>query len=139
MFLVLIASSTEIFCSEVFLRVCLFSLLFFQWRNDRFLSSLPHWKKHGFCSRLLFQHMSQVCGKTSCFTWYHFFWFILLMRCAIWYHLYNFRNMKNTHGGVLSKVTGSRKLILLHGCYLCVFYIVQTVPNRAKDIIYSVP
>ena len=22
------------------------------------------------------------------------------MRCAIWYHLYNFKNMKNTHGGV---------------------------------------
>ena len=23
------------------------------------------------------------------------------MRCAIWYHLYNLKNMKNTHGGVL--------------------------------------
>ena len=23
-----------------------------------------------------------------------------VMRCAIWYHLYNFKNMKNTHGGV---------------------------------------
>ena len=23
------------------------------------------------------------------------------MRCAIWYHLYNFKNVKNTHGGVL--------------------------------------
>ena len=21
-----------------------------------------------------------------------------VMRCAIWYHLYNFKNMKNTHG-----------------------------------------
>ena len=21
--------------------------------------------------------------------------------CAIWYHLYNFKNVKNTHGGVL--------------------------------------
>ena len=23
------------------------------------------------------------------------------MRCAIWYHLYNLKNVKNTHGGVL--------------------------------------
>ena len=26
------------------------------------------------------------------------------MRCAIWYHLYNLRNVKNTHGGVLISV-----------------------------------
>ena len=26
------------------------------------------------------------------------------MRCAIWYHLYNLKNMKNTHGGVLVKL-----------------------------------
>ena len=24
-----------------------------------------------------------------------------VMRCAICYHLYNFKNVKNTHGGVL--------------------------------------
>ena len=24
-----------------------------------------------------------------------------VMRCAIWYHLDNFQNVKNTHGGVL--------------------------------------
>ena len=23
------------------------------------------------------------------------------MRCAIWYYLYNLKNVKNTHGGVL--------------------------------------
>ena len=23
------------------------------------------------------------------------------MRCAIWWHLYNLKNVKNTHGGVL--------------------------------------
>ena len=23
------------------------------------------------------------------------------MRCAIWYHFYNLKNMKNTNGGVL--------------------------------------
>ena len=26
---------------------------------------------------------------------------ISVMRCAIWYHLYNLKNVKNTHGGVL--------------------------------------
>ena len=25
----------------------------------------------------------------------------ILVRCAIWYHLYNLKNVKNTHGGVL--------------------------------------
>ena len=32
------------------------------------------------------------------------------MRCAIWYHLYNLKNVKNTHGGVLL----SLKVTLLH-------------------------
>ena len=27
------------------------------------------------------------------------------MHCAIWYHLYNLKNVKNTHGGVLILVT----------------------------------
>ena len=26
---------------------------------------------------------------------------LFVMRCAIWYHFYNFKNVKNTHGGVL--------------------------------------
>ena len=30
---------------------------------------------------------------------YHFL--LHLMRCAIWYHFYNFKNVKNTRGGVL--------------------------------------
>ena len=24
-----------------------------------------------------------------------------VVRCAIWYHLYNLKNVKNTHGGVI--------------------------------------
>ena len=24
-----------------------------------------------------------------------------MVRCAIWYHLYNLKNVKNAHGGVL--------------------------------------
>ena len=35
------------------------------------------------------------------------------MRCAIWYHLYNLKNVKNTHRGVLLLVI---KVALLHGC-----------------------
>ena len=34
-----------------------------------------------------------------------------VMRCAIWCHLYNFKNVKNTHGGVLILST------LVHGCF----------------------
>ena len=26
---------------------------------------------------------------------------IFVVRCAIWYHFYNLKNVKNTHGGVL--------------------------------------
>ena len=35
------------------------------------------------------------------------------MRCAIWYHFYNLKNVENTHGGVLISV----KLTLPHGCF----------------------
>ena len=33
-----------------------------------------------------------------------------MVRCAIWHYLYNFKNVKSTHGGVLNL-----KLTLLHG------------------------
>ena len=42
------------------------------------------------------------------------------MRCAIWYHLYNLKNVKNSHGGVLIltrfrlKPATLLKLTLLH-------------------------
>ena len=29
------------------------------------------------------------------------FVYTFAMRCAIWFHLYNLKNVKNTHGGVL--------------------------------------
>ena len=38
-----------------------------------------------------------------------------MMRWAIWYHLYNLKIMKNTHGGVLNLIL--LKLTLLHGCF----------------------
>ena len=40
-----------------------------------------------------------------------------VMRCEIWYHLYNLENVKNTHGGVLILVKLQLKLTLLHGCF----------------------
>ena len=32
------------------------------------------------------------------------------MFCAIWYHLYNLKNVKNTHGGVLLLVKLNNKI-----------------------------
>ena len=42
------------------------------------------------------------------------------MRCTIWYHLYNLKNVKNTHGGalLLVKLQASLKVTLLHGQFL---------------------
>ena len=37
------------------------------------------------------------------------------MYCVIWYNLYNLKNVKNTHGGVLFLVP---KVTLLQGCFL---------------------
>ena len=39
--------------------------------------------------------------------------------CAIWYHLYNLKNVKNTHRGVLLLVNFAAllKVTLLHGCF----------------------
>ena len=36
---------------------------------------------------------------------------LIVVLCAIWYHSYNLKNVKNTHGRVLH-------LALLHGCFL---------------------
>ena len=38
---------------------------------------------------------------------------IYVVRCAIWYYLYNLTNVKNTHGGVLLLL----KVTLLYGCF----------------------
>ena len=45
------------------------------------------------------------------------------MFCAIWYHLYNLKNVKNTHGRVLllvklqAKPATLLKVTLVHGCF----------------------
>ena len=43
----------------------------------------------------------------------------LVVRCAIWCHLYNLKNLKNTHGRVLIlvKLQATLKLTLVHGCF----------------------
>ena len=53
-----------------------------------------------------------------------------VVRCAIWYHLYNLKNVKNTQGGVLILVKLQAKpepatllkVTLLHGCKLYKWY-----------------
>ena len=40
------------------------------------------------------------------------------MLCEIWYHLYNLKNLKNTHGGLLLFVKlQAEKVKLLHWCF----------------------
>ena len=60
-----------------------------------------------------------------------FFSLIVLnvMRCAIWYHLYNLKNVKNTHGRVLILVL---KLTLFHG-YFSRFLNCEMIPNRQRS------
>ena len=42
---------------------------------------------------------------------------INVMRFAICYHLCNFKNVKNTHGGVLVDCKFTLALISIHGCF----------------------
>ena len=44
-----------------------------------------------------------------------------MMRCGIWYHLYNLKNVKNTYGEVLILVKLQASLTLLHGCFFTFF------------------
>ena len=56
------------------------------------------------------------------------------MRCAIWYHFYNLKNVKNTHGGVLILVT------LFHGCLSRFFNCTNGTKSRnASHIAYVKP
>ena len=51
-----------------------------------------------------------------------------VIRYAIWYHLYNFKDVKHTHGGVFRLVklqAQASSMSIFH-----VFKIVQMVPNR---------
>ena len=60
------------------------------------------------------------------------------MPYAIWYHLYNLKNVKNAHGGVLLLVKLQAKVACnFTKCNTppCVFFtIIQMIPNRAKHL-----
>ena len=43
---------------------------------------------------------------------------LYVMSCEIWYHLYNFKNVENIHGGVLLLVKPATLLkVTLNGCF----------------------
>ena len=55
------------------------------------------------------------------------------MRCAIRYHLYNFKNVKNTRGGVLLKLT------LLHGCFSHFLNCTNGIKSRNTSNMFYLP
>ena len=62
------------------------------------------------------------------------------MLCGIFYHLYNLRNVKNTHGGVLLivKVRAENCSFTKYNTAAWVFHIfdlLQMLPNRAKHCV----
>ena len=65
-----------------------------------------------------------------------------VMLCAIWYHLYNLKNVKNIHGRVLVLVQlqalacNSSKSDPPPWVFFEFSEIAQMVPNRAKCLIY---
>ena len=61
---------------------------------------------------------------------------LFVVRCAIWYHSQNLKNVKNTHGGVLISVklqTSACNFTKINTppWLFFMFSIVQMVPNRA--------
>ena len=55
-----------------------------------------------------------------------------MMLCAIWYRLYNFKNVKNGHGGVLATLI---KVTLLHGRFSRFLNCIMVV-NRTKHHVF---
>ena len=74
-----------------------------------------------------------------------------MLRCAIWYHLYKLKNVKNTHGGVLllvklqaisfAQFQKREKHLWMSNTppwlFFTFFKIIQMVQNRAKHHIYA--
>ena len=64
------------------------------------------------------------------------------MLCAIWYHLYNLKNVKNTHGRVLlsvklqASVCNFTKTNTHPWKFFTFFKLYKSIPNRAKHHIY---
>ena len=55
---------------------------------------------------------SRTIYNTTYFHFFIVFLIVFVMRCAIWYRLYNLKNVKKTHGGVLLLVKLQAKLTL---------------------------
>ena len=66
---------------------------------------------------MLFSHEKVVVSQFDAGRW---FYTTIGGGCAIWYHLYNLKNVKNTHGGILI-------LVKLHG-EACNFDKINTPP-----------
>ena len=61
------------------------------------------------------------------------------MLCAIWYYLYNLRNVKNTYGGVLLlKPATLLKVTVLHGCFSRFLNCINGTKSRNAPHISSV-
>ena len=59
-----------------------------------------------------------------------------LMFCAIWYHLYNLKNVKNTHGGVLllAKLKAEACFVFLKQHFeICPFALLPTNYNKIRS------
>ena len=71
--------------------------------------------------------------------------YTIVMRCAIWYHLYNLKNVKNTYGGVLilvklhAKPATLLKLTFFHRCFShflnCT---IGTISRKSPQLFYEV-
>ena len=55
------------------------------------------------------------------------------MMNMIWYHLYNFKNVKNTHGGVLLLVKLQAKS---HGCFAR--FLICTNDTKSRNLSHMV-
>ena len=58
------------------------------------------------------------------------------MLCAIWYHFYKLKNLKNTHGGVTFKPATLLKVALLHGCFSRFLYCTNGTKSCKASHIY---
>ena len=58
------------------------------------------------------------------------------MRCAIWYHLHNLKNVKNTHGEVLIFKINTPPWVFFTFLKLCKWYeIAQRITNKYMGIL----
>ena len=89
----------------------------------------------------IFFSMAMICAHTlhQIFPYFssYFTWSskqcgpIFVMFCAIWYHLYNSKNVKNTHRRVLLLV--KLKVTLPHECFSCFLNCTKGTKSRSAS------